>query len=76
MELDDMKRRVKYYCMLQTLVHVIVFGNRFYNGTVGAVDEDGIQFHDRFLGSFPISFSQIKHIEPYRGPATSEMVIP
>ena len=63
-----MIRRLEFYFSDKKKVHINCISGRFYNGIIKKIQtrEKMIILLDDKLGELPISFNEIKTIEPFR----------
>ena len=63
-ELNDM---AKFLFEKKISCHIDTLDNEFYNGLIIEIHNTFILINDRVLGETPITFSNIKNIEKFRG---------
>ena len=63
-----MIRKINFYLVNKTNIHISCIGNKFYNGTISKFnyEDDLIVFKDCKLGDIPITVQEINKIEPFR----------
>ena len=64
-EKELISKKASYYFKEQTIVHIILENNRFYNGTIKYIGADFLLLNDRKLGEVCIFFIELKGIDPF-----------
>ena len=63
-----MIRKINFYLVNKTTIHIGCIGSKFFNGTISKFDseEQLIVFKDCKLGEMPIPIQEINKIEPFK----------
>ena len=67
MEMNEMNDVAKFLFENKITCHIDTKDGGFYNGLILELHETFIVVNDRMLGETPLSFSEIKIIEKFRG---------
>lgn len=67
MDTNELKDKAKFLFDRKIITHVDTKDRSYYNGLIIELHETFIVLLDRVLGETPISFSEIKSIDRYKG---------
>jgi hypothetical protein len=67
MEMNELNDMAKFLFEKKISCHIDTLDNEFYNGLIIEIHNTFILINDRVLGETPITFSNIKNIEKFRG---------
>ena len=62
---EIIKEKCGIYFESKTVVHILCKNESFYNGIIQDIKSSHIIFNDNKLGNLPLTFREIKVIEPY-----------
>ena len=66
MDETELKRKLRIFLDDKLYTFIKTKNGRFYNGYVLSIDKNHFDFNDDKLGSIPIIFLEVEHIEPSR----------
>jgi hypothetical protein len=64
MEQTDYKQKAEAFLKENIYTLVVTKDEKFYHGEIVGVNDSYIILNDRYLGKFPILFSEINRLEP------------
>lgn len=67
MKRDELKIKLKFYFEHKISIHIDTFDNKFYNGLIIELHENFFVLFDKISGDTPISYTEIRNLEKYKG---------